>query len=153
MPSSLDTLRALPTNDLNHYLEIHFFRPTWTFLITEVILIWKKFLIIWLLSTSTSSLTFSEQMSLLGSVALWLSLNSQSISSQIRQRCMFLWAAFKSHTNWCNAQRVRTPTTTILQTTLSTFSRPVQLRLSDLRVANYRVLPKYCKTVDSYKCF
>ena len=58
---------------------------------------------------------------LAASAALWSSSNSISLSSRIRLLWMFICAAFKSHTEWSNAQRVSVPNATILLMTASTF--------------------------------
>ena len=60
---------------------------------------------------------------LFASAMLSYSSNSLIISSQIKQYCVFINAAFKSLMELSNAQTVNTPTTTILPTVGGTFQR------------------------------
>ena len=73
--------------------------------------------VLWLAMSSS----FAQQMFLVDSATLYPSLNLSSKSSQIRLCCLFICEAFKSHTEWSNAQHVSTPITMILPTTVSTF--------------------------------
>ena len=56
----------------------------------------------------------AQRMFLFTSATLWPSSNLYSIRSWIRLHCTFIRVAFKLHTDWSNAQRVSTLTTTIL---------------------------------------
>ena len=58
----------------------------------------------------TAPSTFAQQIFLVASATLWPDSNSWSISSWITLSCTFLCLAFKSHTEWSNAQRVCAPT-------------------------------------------
>ena len=49
----------------------------------------------------------------------WPNSKPQSVSSWVRLHCMSIWAVFKTHTDWSNAQHVRAPFTTILPTTVT----------------------------------
>ena len=66
---------------------------------------------------SIAPLPFTQQIFWVVSVVLWLSLNLESRSSQIRLCCKFISVAFKSHTEWSNAQYINTTTSMILLTT------------------------------------
>ena len=59
---------------------------------------------------------FIQQMFLVGSTQLYPSLNSWSISFQIKLHSTFICVAFKSHMEWSNVY-VSTPTTVILPST------------------------------------
>ena len=56
------------------------------------------------------------------STTSWSSSNSYNISSWKRQHYSFIWAVFKLHTEWSNAQRVSAQTTTILPITAATWT-------------------------------
>ena len=79
--------------------------------------------------------------------------NPESMSSRITLRCIFICAAFKSHTGWSNAQRVSAPTDAILPNQNEYHTRLELLWSRDIRVANENI-PKYWKTFDlpSYRC-
>ena len=54
-------------------------------------------------------------------LSLWPSSNLKNITSKIRLYCIFICVAFKSHTEWSNAQCVSIPITIILPTLAVTF--------------------------------
>ena len=136
MPSSSDTLRELVTGFAevmevtNHtglwdaelawyspsatHLKYQFF--SWPCWITEILVIWWKFL-----EQSAYSIVINCIFTFL-TTGLCPSSNSLSICSRVRRRCTFICAAFKSHTKWRNAQRVSTPTTIIPPTTADTLT-------------------------------
>ena len=100
---------------LEHDLKIHTFRPIWPCQIVKVLATEVNFFHpsgFWTIINCI--LTFCTKMLFVASVALWSSLNSNSISSQIRLHCTFICSAFRSHTAKNDAQHVSTPTTTIL---------------------------------------
>ena len=54
-------------------------------------------------------------------MALWPTSNSLSISFWIRLCYTFIWAVFKPHTEWSDAQRVNAPTTILLTTVVISY--------------------------------
>ena len=75
---------------------------------------------------------FAQWISLVALMALWLSLNSWNLSSQIRPCCTFIYVTFKSHTEWSNAQYVSISTTMILLITAGTYHSLKLLRSHDI---------------------
>ena len=86
----------------------------------SVQLVWNFFNYLFTLFWSTVLSTSTQQIFSVASATLWLSLKSQSISSRIRLHWLFIYVAFKSHTEWSYAERVSAPATMMLLTTVGT---------------------------------
>ena len=75
---------------------------------------------IWLLLWDQPPVPFIRYICLVSSAVLWLSSDSTKKSFQIRLRSTFISVTFKSHTDWINAQRFRSPYTMIHPNTAGT---------------------------------
>ena len=64
----------------------------------------------------------AQLMLLIDFATWWPSLNSEIISSRIRQWCTFIYVAFKSHMKRSEAERVGGPSSTILPTIVGTLN-------------------------------
>ena len=124
MPSSPDDLRVLLVgfvSCLAYGLRLHGFMSTWSYLIIKGLATRTKFL-----ESSgyhiviSSAITFRNT-NIFSSEVMWPRSNSQSSVHEFHYT--FIYLAFKSHTEWINAQRVSAPTTTLLPTTTGTYYR------------------------------
>ena len=114
---SLSATQWICIYGLKHGFGIYGFRPTWPCPIIEVLPARVKFLESSSYCTVINcTFTFHTRIFLISATVLWL-----SISSWIKLCCMFIYTAYKSHTECSNTQHVSTPTNTILPTTAGNF--------------------------------
>ena len=132
---------------LEHSRRIQGFRLIWPFLVVEFLAVWANFLQpSGYKSVINCPFTFRTKdvfVCFYGGMAPV----RIRIRFQIGPRCTFICATFKSLIEWSNAQRVSSPTTTIL---LNTIAGTFSLAWTDL-VTSY--IPyhvhKYCKVFQS----
>ena len=126
---------------MNHILESSF-KPDWPCLIVEVLAIWVKFL-----EPSNHSFYLTNIFDCFHSVMAPV----QTCKVCKFLCCSFICAAFKSYTEWSNAQHVSTPSTMILLITVGTLQR-LKCFGHLVYVLQTRIVLKYCKTFDSLFC-
>ena len=102
---------------LNQNLGIHVFRPSWPYLIVEVLATRAKFIDL----SSYCAFTLHPKNDFACFWDLGLSLNSKTKGSQIGLLCKIIRVVLKARTEWINSQRVSGLTTLILPTSADTF--------------------------------